>query len=153
MSITIDNDAKLRVNLFRLTDSESNPYFVGKLQFPGDLNFKRGISFMVFVSETGSEELQIGPVDERKQSGKVLQNRGIRTSNKIHIDLHSLLDSNDNKFYLGEARGPMHIECEDGIFIAIFLSREGHEELQIGFLDHNRKKKFEEKDTLPPYEE
>jgi hypothetical protein len=149
MSTNIDNDAKLRVNLVRLTDDHDNDYFVGKLQFPGDLQFKKGISFMVFVSEQGTEELQIGPVDERKQSPKVLQNRGIRTSNKIHIDLHALTDAYNKRYYLGEARGPMHIECEDGIFIAIFTSREGQEELQIGSLDHSRKKKFEDRDTDP----
>jgi len=140
----IDNDAKLKVQLFKLQDKWHNDYYVGKLQFPGTFDYGQGMSFMVFVSETGVEELQIGPVDPEKQSKKVFENRQLRSyPAKIHIDLHASLDKNGNKYYLGEISGPGHTVTTDGIFFNIFLSKEGKEEIQIGPLVHNRKKKVQ----------
>jgi hypothetical protein len=135
----VDDGAKMVVVLTRLQDDNQKDYFVGKLQFPGTIDFRDGISFMVFTSERGVEELQIGPIDERRQSKITNRQRGTKISNKVHVDLHALQDSHGNTFHLGEAKSPANIITKDGLFFTIFLSREGAEELQIGFLDHKRK--------------
>jgi hypothetical protein len=49
----------LCVELEARKDSYGNTYYIGKLQFKGNINFEDGISFMVFTSEGGAEQLQI----------------------------------------------------------------------------------------------
>ena len=141
MAHYVDNDAKLRVLLHRLTDEYNNDYFIGKLQFPGKLDFETGASFMVFVAANGEEELQIGPIDENRRSNRIrnASSASMKASNKIRIDMHPCTDSAQQIFYVGEAECPASIDCRDGIFFTFFCSKEGKEELQLGRLKPKRK--------------
>ena len=142
--LSIDNDAKLRVYLHRIDrDANGQPYYVGKLQFPGELNFERGVSFMIFVSDNGQEEIQIAPVDPSRRSRGRRSGFGYR-GGRISIDLHSFRDGTGELVYIGEGQGPGKIDCTQGLFFTVFTSIEEREELQIGRLDHRQTKRRRE---------
>jgi hypothetical protein len=147
--IAIDDDAKLRVYLNRIDkDANGKPFYVGKLQFPGEINFERGASFMVFTAERGHEEIQISPVDPTRRSKSKRSGVALRNG-RVIIDLKPFLDSNDEIVYVGEAQGVVKTDCTHGVFFTVFTSRDGSEEIQIGRLDHSqgkqRKNGFREK--------
>ena len=65
----IDPEAKTKIELTKIDrDKFGQPYYIGKLQFPGTLEFEGGVSFMVFLSEEGFEELQIAPLDPLRRN-------------------------------------------------------------------------------------
>lgn len=57
----------LRIDLKTRLDKDGQKFFVGKLQFPGNLNCKDGVAFLIFVSEEGAEELQITGIDKNNR--------------------------------------------------------------------------------------
>ena len=54
----------LCIDLDTRTDSHGNKFFIGKLQFDGTINFKDGITMLVFVSDEGGEQIQICSFDK-----------------------------------------------------------------------------------------
>lgn len=140
--IYVDDTAKLIVPMHRVIDRDGNPYYIGKLQFPGEIDLGEGASIMLFVSEEGAEELQIGILDQNKRSGKVRKARALNAGaeGKIRIDLHAVKDSKGRTFYIGEAVAPVVIGCKrKGIFLNAFTAQQGTEELQISSLRHKKK--------------
>ncbi len=140
--LVIDNSAKLTVPMYRALDHNNNPYFIGKLQFPGFIDLTNGASFMLFTSDEGAEELQIGPLDPNKRSARVRQARtAMGADEKLRIDLHAVRDSKGQIYYIGEAMAPAMIPCRNkGIFITAFTSVRDKEELQIGTLQHRARR-------------
>lgn len=138
-NIYIDPEAKIKIALTKiLKDANGQPYYIGKLQFPGTLEFESGVSFFIFVSEEGYEELQIAPLDpSRKSSSKDPYLSGGR----FNIDLHSMLDQHGRTYYVGEAIGISQLDLKRGIFFTIFTSKPGYEELQISRLNPKNRKK------------
>jgi hypothetical protein len=132
----IDPDAKIKVPLRKVpSDANGHPYYVGKLQFAGMLDFERyGQSFMVFVSEDDAEELHIGPMDPNRHSKSRYNGVGMNPSGRLVIDLHPFLDKHEDVVYAGEAKGLVQMDCTEGIFFTIFVSRSGSEQLQISRL-------------------
>ena len=62
------SNSNLTVNLSAKTDREGKTYYIGRLKLDAQLNFEKGVAFLVFVSEAGSEELQICPYKEANHS-------------------------------------------------------------------------------------
>lgn len=139
-NIQVDSEAKCKVSLNKVFDRGGRPYYIGKLQFPGTLEFDDGASFMVFTSEDGVEELQIAPVDQTRRSKKVRSGPGTRDG-RIIIELAGIRDHSGNTYYVGEAQGPFTMPLKNGIFFTVFLSRDGYEEIQISKLNHFSNKK------------
>src|SRR5690606_15220266 len=138
--IDIDPEAKTKVELARIEkDSNGQPYYIGKLQFPGTLEFDGGVSFMVFSAEQGLEELQIAPLDATRLRGNRETSGASFNNGRFSINLHSMKDQNDKIYYVGEAVGFVEIDLRKGIFFTIFVSRPGQEELQITRLNHKKK--------------
>lgn len=50
----------LKIPLFSQKDKNGRTYYVGRLQFPGSISCKDGVSFVLFTAIEGEEELQIG---------------------------------------------------------------------------------------------
>lgn len=138
-TLVIDDEAKAKILLIKSSDKDGYPYYTGKFQFPGTLEFDAGISFMVFVSEEGQEELQIAPLDPSRRS-RATRNEAI-LSHKLSINLHPQKDINGKTYYIGEAMGVAELKLRHGIFFAIFVSREGEEEIQISRLKPPKSKK------------
>lgn len=57
----------LCINLIPRQDVDGNIFYVGKLKVDATLNFKRGVAFLVFVSEEGTEQLQISMMDDKQE--------------------------------------------------------------------------------------
>lgn len=75
-------DEKLRVTLFAKKDKNQKTYYVGKSKFPGMINFAKGVVFIIFTSEEGSEELQIAEdVDSDTDRGDE-RSVGLRTRHR-----------------------------------------------------------------------
>jgi hypothetical protein len=139
----IDPEAKITIDLIRHLDSDKQPFYTGKLQFPGTLNFSEGVSFMVFISESGVEQLQIGPSPIRTK----MRRRNISLSNgRFNINLHSMKDRDLKTYYIGEVLGPGELQIRNGLFFTIFLSKSGYEEIQISCLQHHKRDKVENYD-------
>jgi hypothetical protein len=136
----IDPEAKPPIQLIKNIDDYGNPFYIGKLQFPGKLEFECGASFFVFVSEEGYEELQIAPLDPRRRK-KTRRDGVTMTSGRFTIDLEPMMDRNGQTYYVGEAIGLGKLDLRRGIFFTIFLSKPGREEIQIKRLDHKPKKR------------
>ena len=100
---------------------------------------------MIFCSEEGHEELQISPVDPTRRSNSKRSGLGFKRGRMV-IDLSFFEDSNGEKVYTGEAQGPANTDCTFGIFITVFTSRDGSEELQISRLDHGQIKRRKPED-------
>jgi hypothetical protein len=139
----IDPEAKPHINLIKVPDAAGRPYFIGKLQFPAIMKFERGASFMVFLAETGIEELQIAPIDPSRRS-KARANCGASITNgKFSIDLRPMIDFNGSVYYVGEAIGFFEMDLEPGIFFTIFTSIPGQERIQISKLQFKPKPRYD----------
>jgi hypothetical protein len=144
-NISIDNEAKGHIYLREKTDKDGNPFFIGKLQIPCTLEFDKGIVFMVFVSDKGEEEIQFAPLDPRRlrRAKENSSSFGVR-GGRLCIDLHPVIDKDNETFYVGEAIGPINMNLRQGIFLTVFLSREGKEELQMSPLKHKARETRED---------
>ena len=141
----IDPEAKTKVELTKISrDANGQPYYIGKLQFPGTLEFEAGASFFVFVSESGVEELQIAPLDPRRSVSEdgISMNAG-----RFTICLHPMVDQNGKTYYVGEAKGLSNIDLKRGVFFTIFTSKPGYEEIQITRLNPRKRKEERTRDV------
>lgn len=132
--IEIDPTAKIPVKLIQKFDTNKDPYYIGKLQFNGVLDFEEGQSFMIFVAEDGCEELQIGLLDRRRIRSSSISGMRPTANGRINIDLHIHRDRNGKTFYIGEAIGPITMNMKRGVFFTVFLNQPGAEVLQIARL-------------------
>jgi len=137
-TLLIDPEAKTPVKLIKVPrDAAGKPFFIGKMQFPGTLEFEQGASFMVFVAEEGVEELQIAPLDPTRRN-KMSRDSGasaaLLNNSRFSIDLHPMIDQNGSTYYVGEAIGLSKIDLRPGIFFTIFTSIAGQEQIQISRL-------------------
>lgn len=140
--ICIDPEAKTKIELKKITrDANGQPYYIGKQQFPGTLNFECGASFFVFLSEEGQEELQIAPLTTSRRLKS--DNDLYVNKSRINIDLHPMVDQNGRTYYVGEAIGLVQLDLIHGIFFTIFTSKPGHEEIQISKLNPKFRKNVE----------
>ena len=134
--VNTNHDAKPRIPLKKIPkDINNQPYYVGKVQWPGTLNLKNGVSFMVFVSEEDVEELQIAPYNKNRRAKKQRNYSNLNSNGgRIRINLRPVKDRNGNTYYVGEIKSAEVINLEDGVFFTVFTSRPGKEELQISRL-------------------
>jgi hypothetical protein len=57
-------------------------------------------------------------------------------SNKnLTIDLKARKDVDGETFYVGKVKGPVLIDCKDGVVFLVFVSDKGEEQLQIAPMD------------------
>ena len=141
-NLYIDPEAKFPVRLIKVKDASGNPYFIGKLQFPGTMELERGASFMVFTAEDGYEELQIAPIDPARRS-KISSGATLNKA-KLCIDLHAMVDRNGATYYVGEVMGLSKIDMFVGIFFTIFTSIPGQEQLQMSKLQAKPRPRFDD---------
>lgn len=142
----VDPEAKTKIPLIKATDNNGNNYYHGKIQFPGTMEFEGGISFMVFIADDGAEELQIAPLDPMKKN----RSRGTASlvNGRLAINIHPIKDQHDNTYYIGEAIGPIVMKLNEGIFITVFTSIPGQEQIQVCRLQHKPRKSFERGNTF-----
>jgi len=59
------SNKNLSLELKARLDSSNKVYYVAKLKAPVLIDAKNGITFLVFISETGEESLQIASMDNK----------------------------------------------------------------------------------------
>jgi hypothetical protein len=149
-TLLIDPEAKSRISLIKVPrDAAGKPFFIGKLQFPGTMEFEQGVSFMVFVAEEGVEELQIAPIDPARRNKTSRDGRcaSLLNNARFSIDLHPMIDQNGSTYYVGEAIGLTKMDLRPGIFFTIFTSIAGQEQIQISRLQVKVRPRYD--DTAP----
>lgn len=60
------SNSNLKVDLHSRKDKDGRQFLVGKLKFNGTINCSNGITFLVFMSEEGSEQLQVASMEKDK---------------------------------------------------------------------------------------
>ena len=61
-------NGKLKIDLEPRADAHGNIYYIGRLKsVPITLDCDKGVSFMIFVSSPGEEQLQISSIDSGVQ--------------------------------------------------------------------------------------
>ena len=58
------SNKNLTLDLKARKDVDINTFYVGKLKFPGTIDCSKGVVFLVFTSDQGEEQLQIGAMDD-----------------------------------------------------------------------------------------
>lgn len=61
-------------------------------------------------------------------------------NHNISIRLNANLDKDGQTYYVGFAEGPLTIDLKDGAAFLVFISDKGEETLQIGNMDHKKKR-------------
>lgn len=59
------SNSNLKIDLHARKDKDGNVFHIGKLKFNGTINCKDGVTFLLFTSDTGNEQLQIAPMESK----------------------------------------------------------------------------------------
>jgi len=57
----------LVIDLKARKDIDQKTFYIGKLKAPVSIDCSEGVVFLVFVSDTGEEEIQIAPMDKKDE--------------------------------------------------------------------------------------
>jgi len=139
-----DPEGKLPIELRKRLDRDREAYYTGRLHCNISMDLTGGQSFMVFISEDGCEEIQVGPLDpRRKKFAKEPLRYGV---DNISISLNKHVDKAGETYYVGELfvpegdTGPVKMDASKGLFFSVYVSREGYEKLQITPLKVRRRR-------------
>ena len=121
------NSNNLRVDLDGRFDKKDNLYYIGRLAVPIYIDLTGGITLLVFLSESGDEELQIAVNNKENTTFS----RITKKRDRLEIPLDVRTDQHGKKFYVAKIHMNGNIKCHEGIVFLIFISREGSEEIQI----------------------
>ncbi len=59
------SNKNLTIDLKAKKDIYKRTFYVGKIKFPGTIDCSKGVAFLVFVSDSGEEQIQIAPMDSK----------------------------------------------------------------------------------------
>lgn len=62
------SNSNLKIDLYPRKDVDGNTFYVGKLKVKANLNLEDGVTFLIFVSDKGNEQLQIAPMGNKDDS-------------------------------------------------------------------------------------
>lgn len=119
--------ANMKVELHPREDKNGSMFHLGKLQFPGSINCSDGVTFLVFLSEDGEEELQVATINNDNTTFSKYSKR----NDRVRVSLDSRKDKYGKKFYVGKLMFRGTIDCSKGMIFIIFTSKDGCEELQV----------------------
>jgi len=108
-------------------DDDEKLFYIGRLTVPISIDLSAGITLLVFLSESGDEELQIALNDKENATF----NRVTKKRDRLKIPLDVRPDKYGAQFYIAKVHMNGNIRCHEGIAFMIFTSRKGSEEIQI----------------------
>lgn len=121
------NNSNLIIDLEPRPDKDDNIFYIGRLRAPVTIDLSQGVTFLVFLSESGDEELQIAVNDKETNTFS----RCTKKRDRLEIKLEDRADSNKQRFYIAKLLMNAYIRCHEEVVFLVFTSREGSEELQI----------------------
>lgn len=127
----VDEDASLRVDLFRAKDGRNRPFYRGKLQFPGILDWELGASLKV-VTTPRCEELRINVLGEPRSHRS--DEEWIGGASGQQGRFYAPLRKSAGGVYYTDLQIPFQGNCDRGYYFTIFTN-EGREEIQIARID------------------
>jgi hypothetical protein len=118
----------LKIDLEPREDKDENIYYLGRLKFPGRICLSEGVTFLVFLSEDGNEELQLAINDKEHTTFSKYSRR----ADRLKVSIESRPDQFGKTFYVAKIRVNGYLDCskEEVVFL-VFNSKQGFEELQV----------------------
>lgn len=128
--------SNITIPLVSRQDKNNQIFYIGKTQLPMYLEADDGLAFLVFTSDPGAEEIQIGPIHNNGQSNGFFNKHSISEesnseNSRIRVSLDRRLDQDGRRYYLAKLKFDGLMSCRQGITFLVYTSREGTEELQI----------------------
>jgi hypothetical protein len=119
--------SNLCVDLDVRMDKLDNVYFLGRLCFPGQIDFSNGLTIIIFTSESGSEQIQLCP----NNSENTTFSKYSRKDDRLKIDISERQDAYGKIYYIAKILFNGYIDCSEEITFMIFNSRKGLEQIQV----------------------
>lgn len=137
------------VKIFPSVDTDGSTMYVGRWHWPGKIDFKEGVAFLVYTAVEGHCELHICPLtspdlsdvfdyynEQRRPKG-----RNKNTNLSVPLEMRQEQTGEKRKFYIGKIAFNGEIDCgiqTPGIVFLVFTADKGEEELQIAVVDKNK---------------
>lgn len=123
----------MKINLDVREDRHNQKFYIGWCSGPIKLSLKKGIAFMIFVSEEGYEELHICTARQNSKFSSIKKSLNTDGSvDRFFINLEKKIDEFDSPYYIGVVQEDLEISLDDpGMVFMVFTSREGYEQVQI----------------------
>ncbi len=117
----------LSVPLISREDRNKDIYHLGRIRFPGGINCRQGVAFLVYTSEEGEEEMQIATLDQEQNTFASYT----QMADRLKVNLSSRIDQYGKKFFICKIKFDGFLDCTDTLNFMVFTSKEGGEQLQI----------------------
>ncbi len=62
------SDSKFKIDLEKRIDSYGQTYYLGKLKAPVSIDCHDGVAFLVFISESGLEQIQVSSFENKEKT-------------------------------------------------------------------------------------
>lgn len=134
------NINNLKVDLDIREDKKEKIYHLGRLRAPIKIDLTNGVTFLIFISASGEEELQIACNDKENATF----GRYTKKPDRIKLGIEDREDQHGQVFYVAKLQYNGYVDCSgEGAVFMVFTSKEGSEELQIvgDIVSNNNKKK------------
>ena len=123
------NINNLKVELDIREDKKGAIYHIGRLRAPINIDLSNGATFLIFISASGEEELQIACNDKDNATFP----RYTKKADRIKVGFEDREDQHCQNFFVSKLQYNGYVNCsgEKGAVFMVFTSKEGSEELQI----------------------
>jgi len=117
-------------------DKLENIYYLGKICYPGVIDLSKGLSIIVFLSESGSEQLQLCC----NNTENTIFSKYIKKNDRLNIDLSTREDQYNQTYYIAKIQINGYIDCNKELVFLVFNSRKTFEQVQlVGNIVYNEK--------------
>ena len=119
----------LKIELDVRFDSNDQVYYLGRLKAPVNIDLTNGVTFLIFVSTSGEEELQIALNDK----DNAMYSKYTKRNDRLKVSIDGREDQHKQKFYVAKVQYNGYIDCSipEGAVFIVFNSKPSQEELQI----------------------
>jgi len=123
------NINNLKVELDIREDSKGNIYHLGRLRAPCKIDLTEGVTFLIFLSSSGEEELQIACNDKENTTFSKYS----KQNDRLKVTIEDREDQHGKVFYIAKLRYNGYVDCSgpDGVVFIVFTSKKSSEELQV----------------------
>lgn len=123
----------LRIDLESRPDRNQQPIYLGKIEAPITLNFKKGTAFFIFNSEPGCEEIKISKAIPGSPCSPIRKSfKADGSLDRYHVSLEKKMDTDGCTYYMALIQDDtIELDFSDGFLFFVFTSKLGAEQIQI----------------------